>query len=132
MGNAQGAEDRGEEIQDCRQNCNTACWRGHRYGSAILSHISIFGVMLLCVVPLSNVQLGTGDDKTVSKEELGKGRQQVSDSRSRLLKLKTERDLDVSAVRVTGDERESQRRSKEEEERQVTTSMQHLRLTFLT
>ncbi len=88
--------------------------------------------MLLCVVPLSNVQLGTGDDKTVSKEELGKGRQQVSDSRSRLLKLKTERDLDVSAVRVTGDERESQRRSKEEEERQVTTSMQHLRLTFLT
>ncbi|DBA94491.1 TPA: hypothetical protein ACH3X1_002082 [Trebouxia sp. C0004] len=61
----------------------------------------------------------TGDDKIVSKEELGKGRQQVSDSRSRLLKLKIERDLDVSAVRVTGDERESQRRSKEEEERQV-------------
>ncbi|KAA6420207.1 MAG: coiled-coil domain-containing protein [Trebouxia sp. A1-2] len=61
----------------------------------------------------------TGDDKAVSKEELGKGRQQVSDSQSRLLKLKTERDLDVSAVRVTGDERESQRRSKEEEERQV-------------
>ncbi len=60
----------------------------------------------------------------MSKEELGKGRQQVSDGRSRLLKLKTERDLDVSAVRVTGDERESQRRSKEEEERQVTISMQ--------
>lgn len=92
----------------------------------------LFSVMLLCVVPLSNVQLETGDDKTVSKEELGKGRQQVSDSRSRLLKLKTERDLDVSAVRVTGDERESQRRSKEEEERQVPIFMQHLRLTFLT
>ena len=60
----------------------------------------------------------------MSKEELGKGRQQVSDGRSRLLKLKTERDLDVSTVRVTGDERESQRRSKEEEERQVTISMQ--------
>lgn len=85
---------------------------------------AIPSVMLLCVVPLSNVQIETGDDKTVSKEELGKGRQQVSDSRSRLLKLKTERDLDVSAVRVTGDERESQRRSKEEEERQVTISMQ--------
>ena len=86
--------------------------------------LSNFGVMLPCVAPLSSVQLKTGDDKTVSKEELGKGRQQVSDSRSRLLKLKTERDLDVSAVRVTGDERESQRRSKEEEERQVTISMQ--------
>ena len=60
-----------------------------------------------------------GDDQAASKEELGKGRQQVSDSRSRLLKLKTQRDLEVSAVRVTGDERESQRRSKEEEERQV-------------
>lgn len=60
-----------------------------------------------------------GDDKAASKEELGKGRQQVSDSRSRLLKLKAERDLEVSAVRVTGDERESQRRGKEEEERQV-------------
>lgn len=60
-----------------------------------------------------------GDDKAASKEELGKGRQQVSDSRSRLLKLKAERDLEVSAVRVAGDERESQRRTKEEEERQV-------------
>ena len=60
-----------------------------------------------------------GDDKAASKEELGKGRQQVGDSRSRLLKLKAERDLEVSAVRVAGDERESQRRSKEEEERQV-------------
>ena len=88
--------------------------------------------MLPCVATLSSVQLETGDDKSVSKEELGKRRQQVSDSRSRLLKLKTDRDLDVSAVRVTGDERESQRRSKEEEERQVTTSMQHMRLTFLT
>jgi len=88
--------------------------------------------MLPCVATLSSVQLETGDDKSVSKEELGKGRQQVSDSRSRLLKLKTDRDLDVSAVRVTGDERESQRRSKEEEERQVPIFMQHLRLTFLT
>lgn len=43
----------------------------------------------------------------------------MSDSRSRLLKLKAERDLEVSAVRVAGDERESQRRTKEEEERQV-------------
>ena len=37
MGNIQGAEDRGEEIQDCREDSNTACWRGYRYGSAILS-----------------------------------------------------------------------------------------------
>ena len=44
----------------------------------------------------------------------------MSDSRSRLLKLKAERDLEVSAVRVAGDERESQRRTKEEEERQVS------------
>lgn len=44
----------------------------------------------------------------------------MSDSRGRLLKLKAERDLEVSAVRVAGDERESQRRTKEEEERQVS------------
>lgn len=79
--------------------------------------------MVWCSISLPSCTLhlfvGTGDDKTLTKEELGKGRQQVSDSRSRLLKLKTERDLDVSAVRVTGDERESQRRSREEDERQV-------------
>lgn len=76
-----------------------------------------------CSLPTCTLHLfigyNTGDDKTLTKEELGKGRQQVSDSRSRLLKLNTERDLDVSAVRVTGDERESQRRSREEDERQV-------------
>ena len=71
-----------------------------------------------CSIPQC-LHLHPGDDKAVSKEELGKGRQQVSESRSRLLKMKAERDLEVSAVRVTGDERESQRRSKEEEERQV-------------
>lgn len=60
-----------------------------------------------------------GGDKTVNKEELGKGQQQVAESRVRLLKLKADRDLDVSAVRVGGDERESQRRTKEEEQRQV-------------
>ena len=65
----------------------------------------------------------TGDDKAVGKEELGKGRQQVGESRSRLLKLKTERDLDVSAVRVTGDERESQRRGREEDQRKVKCSL---------
>ena len=63
--------------------------------------------------------MSPGDDKAASKEELGQGRQQVSDSRSRLLKLKTERDLEVSAVRVAADEREAQRRTKEEGERQV-------------
>lgn len=63
--------------------------------------------------------MSSGDKKAASKEELGQGRQQVSDSRSRLLKLKAERDLEVSAVRVAGDEREAQRRTKEEEERQV-------------
>lgn len=63
--------------------------------------------------------MSPGDDKTASKEELGQGRQQVNDSRSRLLKLKAERDLEVSGVRVAGDEREAQRRTKEEEERQV-------------
>ena len=63
--------------------------------------------------------MSPGDNKAASKEELGQGRQQVSDSRSRLLKLKAERDLEVSAVRVAGDEREAQRRTKEEEERQV-------------
>ena len=77
----------------------------------------------LCHLTQLLAQLGqhvnAGDDKATSKEELGKGRQQVSDSRSRLLKLKAERDLEVSAVRVAGDERESQRRTKEEEERQV-------------
>ena len=61
-----------------------------------------------------------GGDKTVNKEELGKGQQQVVESRIRLLKLKADRDLDVSAVRVTGDERESQRRSREGEQRQVS------------
>ena len=47
----------------------------------------------------------------------------MGESRSRLLKLKTERDLDVSAVRVTGDERESQRRGKEEDQRKVTRTL---------
>lgn len=61
-----------------------------------------------------------GGDNTVNKEELGKGQQQVAESRIRLLKLKADRDLDVTAVRVAGDERESQRRSKEEEQRQVS------------
>lgn len=61
----------------------------------------------------------TGGDKAVNKEELGKGQQQVAESRARLLKLKADRDLDVSAVRISGDERESQRRTKEEDQRQV-------------
>lgn len=56
----------------------------------------------------------------MNKEELGKGQQQVAESRVHLLKLKADRDLDVSAVRVAGDERESQRRSREEEQRQVS------------
>ena len=64
----------------------------------------------------------TGGDKAVNKEELGKGQQQVAESRTRLLKLKADRDLDVSAVRISGDERESQRRTKEEEQRQVSIS----------
>ena len=81
------------------------------------SHSHIVASLQVCN---SFYNFGAGDDKAVSKEELGKGRQQVSDSRSRLIKLKAERDLDVSAARVAGDERESQRRIKEEEERQVT------------
>lgn len=47
----------------------------------------------------------------------------MNDSRSRLLKTKAERDLEVSAVRVAGDEREAQRRTKEEEERQVCENL---------
>ena len=124
MSAEQGAAHCSAEDEDCREDCDPACWRDYRYDSILLkaqprlllndspshNNIALF---------IPHTDVNAGDDKTLTKEELGKGRQQVSDSRSRLLKLKTERDLDVSALRVTGDERESQRRSKEEEERQV-------------
>ncbi len=53
------------------------------------------------------------------QEQVGKGRQQANDSIRRLLRIKATSDLDVTAIRVVADERESQRRIKEEQQRQV-------------
>ena len=62
---------------------------------------------------------GTGERKAERKEEIGKGKQQVTDSERRLLRIQVTTDLDVSSVRVVGDEREAERRIREEQQRQV-------------
>ena len=53
------------------------------------------------------------------QEQVGKGRQQANDSIRRLLRIKATSDLDVTAIRVVAGGRESQRRIKEEQQRQV-------------
>lgn len=53
--------------------------------------------------------------ETDKKKELGKGRHQIQDSRSRLLKLERDGLELVTNVRVAGDAREHYRRTEEEE-----------------
>lgn len=53
-----------------------------------------------------------------AKDELGKGLQQIIQSKHRLLRIKTKTDAEVSSVRAAGDEDESQHRIQEEHIRQ--------------
>ncbi|KAF5832551.1 hypothetical protein DUNSADRAFT_11545 [Dunaliella salina] len=59
-----------------------------------------------------------GGKEGEKKEEIGKGKQQLVDSRRRLYRVKLRTDQDASAVRVAGDERETAHRAMEEMARQ--------------
>lgn len=50
---------------------------------------------------------------------MGKGKQQIIESKRRLFRVKYRTDNDVTSVRVAGDEREQQHRIQEEQTRQV-------------
>lgn len=53
------------------------------------------------------------------KEEVGKGKQQIIESKRRLFRVKHKTDQDVTSVRVAGDDRENAHRIQEEQTRQV-------------
>jgi hypothetical protein len=53
------------------------------------------------------------------KEEVGKGKQQIIESKRRLFRVKHKTDTDVTSVRVGGDDRENAHRIQEEHTRQV-------------
>jgi dynein regulatry complex protein 1 len=61
----------------------------------------------------------TGTEAGDKKEELGRGRQQIIESKRKLYRVKQRTDQDVSSVRTTGDEREVTHRTAEENTRQV-------------
>lgn len=60
-----------------------------------------------------------GGKEGENKEEIGKGKQQIIESKRRLMRVKYRTDQDVSSVRVAGDDRENQHRIQEEQTRQV-------------
>lgn len=60
-----------------------------------------------------------GGKEGEKKEEVGKGKQQIIESKRRLYRVKHRTDQDVTSVRVAGDERENQHRVAEEQTRQV-------------
>ncbi len=60
-----------------------------------------------------------GGKEGEKKEEIGKGKQQLVESRRRLYRVKLRTDQDTSSVRVAGDERENVHRTLEEMARQV-------------
>jgi len=59
-----------------------------------------------------------GGKEGEKKEEIGKGKQQVLESKRRLLRIKYRTDQEVSSVRVQGDDRENQHRIGEEQTKQ--------------
>lgn len=61
----------------------------------------------------------SGGKEGEKKEEIGKGKQQIIESKRRLLRVKYRTDQDVTNVRVAGDERENAHRIQEEQTRQV-------------
>lgn len=64
-------------------------------------------------------KLLVGGKEGEKKEEIGKGKQQLVESRRRLYRVKLRTDQDASSVRVGGDERENAHRTAEELARQV-------------
>ncbi|KAG2497477.1 hypothetical protein HYH03_004630 [Edaphochlamys debaryana] len=59
-----------------------------------------------------------GGKEGEKKEEIGKGKQQIIESKRRLLRVKYRTDQDVTSVRAAGDDRENQHRIQEEQTRQ--------------
>ena len=57
--------------------------------------------------------------KDGEKEEIGKGKQQIIESKRRLFRVKHRTEQDVTSVRVGGDDREQLHRIQEERTRQV-------------
>ena len=60
-----------------------------------------------------------GGKEGEKKEEVGKGKQQIIESKRRLFRVKHRTEQDVTSVRVGGDEREQLHRIHEEKTRQV-------------
>ncbi|GAX84384.1 hypothetical protein CEUSTIGMA_g11806.t1 [Chlamydomonas eustigma] len=60
----------------------------------------------------------SGGKEGEKKEEVGKGKQQIIESKSRLYRVKHRTEQDVTSVRIGGDEREQQHRINEEKTRQ--------------
>ena len=63
-----------------------------------------------------------GGKEGEKKEEVGKGKQQIIESKRRLFRVKHRTEQDVTSVRVGGDEREQLHRIHEEKTRQVRRS----------
>ncbi|GLC76023.1 DNA replication checkpoint protein Drc1 [Pleodorina starrii] len=59
-----------------------------------------------------------GGKEGEKKEEIGKGKQQIIESKRRLMRVKYRTDQDVTSVRAAGDDRENQHRIAEEQTRQ--------------
>lgn len=70
---------------------------------------------------VATIQLGeaTGGKEGEKREEVGKGRQQIIESKRRLFRVKLRTDQEVTSIRVAGDDRELQHRVQEELTRQV-------------
>mmetsp|Transcript_35004 Transcript_35004/g.99216 ORF Transcript_35004/g.99216 Transcript_35004/m.99216 type:complete len:688 (-) Transcript_35004:130-2193(-) len=73
---------------------------------------------------LAQMRLGDEDGprEEKGKEEITKGKQQIIESRRRLLRMKAKSDAEVTSVSISGDDRENQRRIAEEQRRQELRS----------
>jgi dynein regulatory complex protein 1 len=60
----------------------------------------------------------TGVKEGERREEAGKGKQQIVESKRRLFRVKLRTDQEVTSIRVAGDDREQQHRIQEEQTRQ--------------
>lgn len=87
----------------------------------------------LCTLNLCCSSTPAGGDVGDKREELGRGKQQIIESKRTLYRVRHRTDQDVTSVRVAGDERESKHRTAEENTRQVgfhaLHAVKHMRVT---
>lgn len=91
-------------------------------GASCLRVAGGHGASAACLEPqaASPARWRAGGDVGDKKEELGRGKQQIIESKRKLYRVKHRTDQDVTSVRTGGDEREQAHRVAEENTRQVS------------